>query len=152
MGGPGDPNAKDEVDRESSDVQCAACFFPAADFLNYSRPGDIAVGVGKMAQFKAGFGPLADTLEGRQKLGREISPIYYVHSNMPPVLIMHGDADKLVPIYQSEMFIKKCKETGVTAKLVVKEGGAHGWPDIVSDLNRFGDWFDQYLLGTKPKQ
>jgi acetyl esterase/lipase len=151
QGGPGDANAKDLVDRESSAVQCVACFFPPTDFLNYGRPGEDAVGVGILKSFKPAFGPRSDTAEERQKLGREISPIYFVHSNMPPILIIHGDADTLVPIYQAQTFVKGCEEVGSTAKLVVREGKNHGWPEMGKDMERFADWFDEYLSGIKPK-
>lgn len=150
QGGPGDPQARDPVDRESSAVQGVACFFPPTDFLNYSRPGEDAVGVGVLKDFKAAFGPRADTAEERQKLGREISPIYFVHSNMPPVLIIHGDADKLVPIYQSQTFVQRCREAGVIARLEVREGKLHGWPDSSRDIELFADWFDEHLRGLKP--
>ncbi len=103
-------------------------------------------------RFKPGFGPRSDTPEGRQKLGREISPIYFVHSNMPPVLIIHGDADKLVPICQAESFVKRCEEAGSAAKLVVREGKLHGWPDMTQDVELFADWFDEHLRGLKPKR
>jgi acetyl esterase/lipase len=152
QGGPGGVNAKDPLDRESSAVQCVACFFPPTDFLNYSRPGEDAVGVGTLKDFKPAFGPRSDTAEERQKLGREISPIYFIHSNMPPMLIIHGDADKLVPIYQAQMFVKGCEAVGSTAKLVVRPGKQHGWPDMGKDMELLADWFDQYLRGLKPKQ
>jgi acetyl esterase/lipase len=152
QGGPGDSAAKDPVDRESSTVQCVACFFPPTDFLNYSQPGEDAVGVGVLKSFKPAFGPRSDTAEERQKLGREISPIYFVHSNMPPILIIHGDADKLVPICQAQSFVKRCESVDSTAKLVVREGKAHGWPDLGKDLEPCADWFDQYLRSLKPKQ
>ena len=152
QGGPGDPKAKDPVDRASSAVQCVACFFPPTDFLNYSQPGEDAVGVGVLKDFKPAFGPRSDTAEERQKLGREISPIYFVHSNMPPVLIIHGDADKLVPICQAQTFVQRCQDLGCTAKLVVREGKLHGWPEIVKDMDLFADWFDEHLRGLKPKQ
>ena len=151
QGGPGDANAKDPVDRESSAVQCVACFFPLTDFLNYSQPGEDAVGVGVLKSFKAAFGPRSDTAEERQELGREISPIYFVHSNMPPILIVHGGADKLVPICQSETFVKRCEAVGSTAKLVVREGKVHGWPDMGKDMELFADWFDEHLRSLKPK-
>lgn len=151
QGGPGDAKAKDPVDRESSAVQCVACFYPPSDFLNYSQPGEEAAGVGTLQSFKAAFGPRVDVPEDRQKLAREISPIYFVHSNMPPVLIIHGDADKLVPIYQSQMFVKRCETAGVTVRLMVREGKQHGWLDKVKDMERIGDWFDEYLRGIKPK-
>ena len=147
---PGDADAKDPVDRESSAVQCVACFFPPTDFLNYSRPGEDAVGVGVLKSFKDAFGPRADTPEERQKLGREISPIYFVHSNMPPILIIHGDADTLVPICQAQTFVKRCQAVGSNAKLVVREGKGHGWPDMGRDMKLFADWFDEHLRGIKP--
>ncbi len=146
-GGPGPTEAKDPVDRESSVVQAVACFFPPTDFLNYGQPGEDAVGVGVLKDFKGAFGPASDTAEGRQKLGREISPVYWLRSNLPPTLIIHGDADKLVPIQQAETFVEKAKAEGCTAKLVVKPGAAHGWPDLADDLPLLADWFDQHLRG-----
>jgi len=149
-GGKGKADAKDPIDRESSEIQSVACFFPPTDFLNYNKPDDDAVGVGTLQGFKSGFGPRSDTAEGRQELGREISPIYFIQSNTPPILIIHGDADKLVPIYQAEQFVKRCQEAGVKAKLVVREGKAHGWAGIEKDLPIFADWFDEQLRGMKP--
>ena len=151
QGSPGNPGAKDPVEREGSQVQCVACFFPPTDFLNYSRPSEDAVGVGTLKDFKPAFGPRADTAEGRQQLGREISPIYFVHSNMPPILIIHGDADTLVPIYQSRSFVKRCEAVGSPVKLIVREGKWHGWPDMGKDLELFADWFDKYLRGKEAK-
>ncbi len=152
QGEPGVKDAKDPVERESSEVQCVACFFPPTDFLNYGEPGEDAVGVGTLANFKSAFGPMADTPEGRQQLGKLISPIYFVHSNMPPILIIHGDADKLVPLYQSQCFVKKCDAVGSPVKLVVREGKAHGWPDLTKDIDLFGVWFDNNLLHVKANE
>jgi acetyl esterase/lipase len=151
QGGPGKPDAKDPVDRESSAVQAVACFFPPTDFLNYGQPGEDAVGVGTLKNFKPAFGSRADTEEGRQTYGKEISPIYFITPKLPATLIIHGDADKLVPIQQAESFVKKAKEAGVAAKLIVKEGKAHGWPDILSDYPALADWFDEHLRGIKAK-
>jgi acetyl esterase/lipase len=145
QGGPGKSDAKDPIDRESSAVQAVACFFPPTDFLNYGQPGEDAVGVGILKDFKPAFGPQSDTPEGRQQLGREISPANFISSNLPPTLIIHGDADKLVPIQQAELFVKKAREAGATAKLIVKEGKAHGWADIGNDLPLLADWFDVHL-------
>jgi len=52
-----------------------------------------------------------------------------------------------VPIQQSETFVAKAKEAGVIAKLVVKPGGAHGWPDRQPDYALFAEWFDEHLRG-----
>ena len=145
----GSSTAKDPIDRESSQVQAVACFFPPTDFLNYGQPGEDAVGVGTLKDFKAAFGPRSDTPEGRQTLGKEISPIYFISSNLPPTLIIHGDADKLVPIQQAESFVKAAQASGATAKLLVREGKVHGWPGIDKDVAILADWFDEHLLHQK---
>jgi acetyl esterase/lipase len=149
MGRPGPQDAPDPIDRESSAVQAVACFFPPTDFLNYGQAGEDAVGVGTLQKFKPAFGPRADTAEERQKYGREISPIYFITPGMPPSLIIHGDADKLVPLQQSETFVKRAQEAGATAKLIVKPGASHGWPKIEDDLPALADWFDAHLRGIK---
>jgi acetyl esterase/lipase len=152
----GDPKAKDPVDRESSRVQAVACFFPPTDFLNYGEKGKDAIGRGVLADFKAAF-DLKEWDKDKKcfvsvtdeekilELGKKISPIYFVTAETPPTLIIHGDADKLVPMQQAESIIDKLKEEKVPCELVVKKGQGHGWPDLVKDFYTFADWFDQYL-------
>lgn len=147
QGGPGKTDARDPVDRESSGVAAVACFFPPTDFLNYGAPGEDAVGVGTLKDFKPAFGPRSDTPDGRQELGREISPVNFISARSAPTLIIHGDADKLVPIQQGRLFIEKAVAAGVPAKLIVREGKVHGWPTIGDDIPLLADWFDQYLRG-----
>lgn len=152
QGGPGKNDAKDPIDRESSQVHAAACFFPPTDFLNYGKPGEDGVGFGILKGFKGAFGSRSETEEGRRELGREISPIYYLTTNSAPSLIIHGDADKLVPYQQAEVFIEKAKSLGVPAQLINRPGKEHGWPTIGEDLALFADWFDEHLLGKKKAQ
>ena len=78
-------------------------------------------------------------------IGRESSPIYHVSTNLPPILIYHGDADTLTPLEQSEWFEEKTRAVGRPVKLVVHGGGKHGWLTMMFDIRRFADWFDQNL-------
>lgn len=149
-GAPGKPSVPDPVDRESSEVQCVACFFPPTDFLNWGQAAEDGVGVGPTAQFHPAFGPLATTEEGRRKLGADISPINFVSSFMAPTLVIHGDADRVVPLFQAQLFEKRCKQAGAIYKLIVRPGKDHGWPEIPEEFNVFADWFDQYLRGIDP--
>jgi dipeptidyl aminopeptidase/acylaminoacyl peptidase len=68
-----------------------------------------------------------------------------VHSNQPPVLIIHGDADKLVPMQQASTFVDRCKQVNVTAALSVREGKQHGWAGMDKDQEELADWFDEHL-------
>ena len=149
QGKPGKSDSKDPVDGESSAVQAVACFFPPTDFLNYGSPGEDAVGVGTLKDFKSAFGPRSDTPEGRERLGKEISPINFITPELPPTLIVHGDADKLVPIQQAERFVQRATELGARAKLITKSGAGHGWSDMLVDFALLADWFDEHLLAAK---
>lgn len=152
MGGPGNPDSPDRVERESSAVQAAACFFPPTDFLNFGGPGISGVGEGPMKPLQPAFGPRALTEAGRQSLGHEISPIYHVNERLPPTLIIHGDADDVVPLQQSESFLERARAAGAKdLKLIVRRGKRHGWPEgsIVwkshEDTREFVEWFDRFL-------
>ncbi len=149
QGAKGNSDAKDPVDGESSSVQAVACFYPPTDFLNWGKSGEDGVGYGPTAQFQPAFGPRSATAEERQALGKEISPINFVTSNMAPTLVIHGDSDKLVPLYQAEIFKKRCEEMHAPYKLIVREGKDHGWPGMDADMKIFADWFDEYLRGIK---
>lgn len=155
-GTPGKPDAKDPVERESSRVQAVACFFPPTDFLNYGKPGEDAIGRGTLKDFHAPFdfreydqrtkSFVSITDENRiVELGKQISPINHVTSDDPPTLIVHGDADKLVPYQQAEIILEKLKSVGVPTELVTKKGQAHGWANMESDFPALADWFDKYL-------
>ena len=149
QGSSGNPDSPDPVERESSAVQAVACFFPPTDFLNYGGPGISGVGQGPLASLQVAFGPEALTEEGRMKLGREISPIYHVTSRLPPTLIIHGDADDVVPLQQSEAFVERARTANArNVELIIRPGKGHGWGDFwksTEDVNAFADWFDKYL-------
>ena len=95
-----------------SAVQAAACFFPPTDFLNYGGPGIDGVGAGPLTPLEAAFS--SHTLDPAEwlQLGREISPIYFMTAQLPPTLIIHGDADTVVPLQQSETFVARAKAAG----------------------------------------
>lgn len=158
----GNPEAKDPVERASSRVQAVACFFPPTDFLNYGEPGRTVLAAleQELAAFKAPF-DFTELAGGTNLFGRhfvlitdekrrleickEISPVTHVSADDPPMLIIHGDADKLVPIQQAEVMVEKLKAAGVTVELVRRPGAGHGWGGIEKDLKLFADWFDRHL-------
>lgn len=144
-GGPGDPEAKDPIDRASSAVQAAAVFYPPVDYLNWRRAGDDAVGIGPQSRWQPAFGPESATAEGRQELGRAMSSIYHISRATAPTLIVHGDADPIVPLYQAERYVEVAESYGVPVKLIVKKGGKHNWPNRDQDEVVFLDWFNQQL-------
>ena len=153
---PGTTVAPDPVERESSKVAAVGCFFPPTDFLNYGKEGEVALGRGTLTGFKPPFDfheqdpktrsfvEITDETK-RREIGKRISPAYHVSKDSAPALVIHGDADKLVPIQQAELIMAKYRAAGVPHELVVKHGAAHGWQGMDRDIRTIGDWFDRYL-------
>lgn len=57
---------------------------------------------------------------------REASPINFVRRELPPFLLIHGTADKVVPYEQSVELCDKIKSVGGTCELFPVEGADHG--------------------------
>jgi acetyl esterase/lipase len=155
-GGPGDPKAKDPIDRESSRVAAVACFFPPTDFLNWGERGKAVRGEFPPLHLKGAFDfrtfdpktgglePVTDEGKVMETL-KKISPIYHVSKDSPPTLIVHGDEDPLVPVQQARAMVGRLKEAGVPAELIVKKGGKHDGALVMEFRGKTLDWFDKYL-------
>jgi len=146
-GGPGNADSSDPVERASSEVNAIACFFPPTDMLNWGETGKIALDNPGLKIFWPAFGITDQTPKDVVlKMGQAYSPIYGVTSKYPPTLIFHGDADTLVPIQQSTIFMKKLEEVGVPHKLVIRPGAGHGfYAQMGEDYVACADWFMKYL-------
>ena len=153
-----DSTSRDPVDHVSARVQAVAVFFPPTDFLNWGQQNAnlsnyqaalTVAGVAGAFDFKEWNDTaklyLSVNPEEKLKIAKQVSPIYSVTPDDPPVLIIHGDADKTVPLQQSESIIQKLKEANVPNQLIIKNGGGHGWKNIDVEEKNFADWFDKYL-------
>jgi acetyl esterase/lipase len=147
--GKGDPEDPDPVNRESAKVQCVVARSPNTDLINI-RPTQPALGT-FMGMLIQGYPPTSV----EYKTYREASPVYHVSRDDSAFLLIHGDADELVPFKHSELMEQALKRAGVAVKLLRIEGGGHGldfrgpgfrgeknWPNYLGEMVR---WFDQYL-------
>jgi acetyl esterase/lipase len=132
-----------------TDVKAVAVFFPATDFLNFDGKAVDVRATGRTGErirqlvFPAGLGDASDAeIDARLK---EISPARLVTPQCPPFLLIHGDADPVVPLQQSELMIAALKQAGVPAELIVKQGGGHPWLTIYEEVQKIADWFDMQL-------
>jgi len=124
---------------ESSRVSCVVAFCGPADFL-------------ARKEFEGGRRPsaldqlLGGKIEEHEDLARQASPITYATDDDPPFLLVHGDADPIVPYEQAEMFCDALKKAGVDVTLLTVKGGGHGvgGPEVIRRVNLF---FDRHLRG-----
>jgi sulfatase modifying factor 1 len=139
----GTPQSKDPIERVSSRTQAVVAWFAPTDFINWMGPKTYAfIALTRPELFERILGKVND-LEPQLK---EISPIYFVNKDSPPLLLIHGDADKTVPLHQSKLMQTKYEELGLKSKLLVHPGGGHsGWPGVMDQYPAVWDWFHTHL-------
>ncbi len=139
----GKADAKDPVERVSSRVQAIVAWFPPTDLLNFGgENGYKNAEKLRPTLFQEMFGKITD-LESQLKA---ISPINQVKPDAPPLMLIHGDADKTVPLQQSQILKAKYEELKRPVQLVVQPGGPHTfWLGIEKHYPAIWEWFDRYL-------
>lgn len=144
---PAKADAKSPADRQDTSVKAVGVFFPPTDFLEWGGETPIPLEVISPLLFVGGS-------EGRSKdeiqaAAKAVSPLHQVGKPTIPFLLIHGDADKIVPLSQSERLVEAIKKAGGSAELIVKPGGGHPWFTIAQEVKVLADWFDKQLVGTK---
>ena len=140
----GDPTNEDEVLRVGNRVAAVVAYYPPVDL----DPASGAVNTERPSK-------RYPALNFDAALVREMSPLAHVSADDPPTLLLHGDADKTVPIAQSQMILKALRQHNVTTDFILFPGAEHGFRD--KDAARATaatvDWFARHLAaGGTPRQ
>ena len=91
-----------------------------------------------------------------QKLLHDISPLHYLRKDLPPILIVHGTADKSVPYPGSVNFQVADKALGNSCEIITLKGAPHriaDWPKFLPDYpEQVATWLHQvlYAPATQP--
>ncbi len=109
---------------ESSRVQAVVDLFGPSDILKFWETAKKTRNQGALGPTKQFLGGPADE---KRDLAIQASPTTYVDKSDPPFLIIHGDADRLVPPEQSEILHKALKQAGVDVTLHIIKGEKHGF-------------------------
>jgi len=60
------------------------------------------------------------------KIARQVSPLTYVRTGLPPIITIHGDKDSVVPYTQATRLKDALDKAQVPNRLVTIKGGDHG--------------------------
>ena len=75
------------------------------------------------------------------------SPINYISPNDPPLLMVHGDLDPVVPLEQSQLMLEAYRQAGLEATLVVVTGAGHGFKPLTeSPVSPSLEEIEQFVL------
>jgi acetyl esterase/lipase len=93
----------------------AAIYAPVLFYLEGERPS---------GGLPARVLPGADASE---EMARLASPIVHVTAKLPPVMLLHGDADKIVPVSTSRRYEERVRAAGGKVDLHIFSGLPHGF-------------------------
>ncbi len=128
----------------SGKVQCVVDFFGPTDLAMYGKSEEIEKGY-----LVPVFGKECKTDPAVYK---KASPISYVSKDAPPILLLHGTFDLIVPVKHSEDLYKALTDAGATAEIhTVQFAGHGGWND--REMNKAQaaafKFLDTHLKGKK---
>jgi acetyl esterase/lipase len=132
----GDSTATDEVLRTSNRLKSIVAYYPPTNISSWARGLD-APGT---TRFPA--------LNFEQEKAPAYSPLLFVTPDDPPTLLIHGDADDLVPVAESHRMFDALQTNHVKSEKVILPGAGHGFrgADAEKASALMAAWFEQTLL------
>lgn len=103
-----------------------AALYPPTDLLALHRATERA-GAPPLVRDFLGVAPDDDP-----QRWHEASPIEHVHAAQPPILLLQGTRDLLVPHSQATRFAERLLAAGAPHRLEIVEGGVHGFERIAA--------------------
>ena len=143
------PESEDPVERQSSRVSFAIPFAGPTDWgllgtVKHDHPA-----YRQLLGYEPGTP--ADKMSAKKK--NDVSPVHFVSADDPPILIVHGDADTIVPIEHAKALDAALKEAKVSSKLFIVKGGNHGIAGAShpAAVKRASAFMREHLLGDGSK-
>ena len=142
LDGLGDPDDPDPVNHESAKIQTAVVRAAPSDLKKMGHSANLSLLLGAR---------LVNELNSQEaKRYVDASPVTYTSYDDPPMLLLHGDDDQIVPYEQSVSFLSNLSEYDIPAKLITIPGAGHGptFPGAKNPPDFIGEmvaWFDKYL-------
>src|SRR5262249_50544251 len=131
----------------SSRVQCVVDFFGPVDLTKMAAQAGPKSALDHDAADSPESKLVGGPIQQNKEKAAKANPITFGTKDDPPVLMLHGDADPLVPLGQSELLLDALKKAGVEVELVVVKGGGHGGAGFATAENqeKIAKFFEKHL-------
>ena len=129
----GDGNVPAGCGVEDAGVSAVAAFYPPTDLTRLNRmkwPWMEPNVVGRRSA-KRLLGGAPETLARRYRLA---SPTAHVDAKSPPTFLVHGGADRVVPVEQSELLGERLRRSRVPHRLLTLPGADHSFDHASASL------------------
>jgi acetyl esterase/lipase len=133
-------------------AQCVVSVMSSSDLLPLGRDGWAVALVTNFLDVPAPFPDEAEFPGYGERLAiyQQASPVTHIGGVMPEFLLIHGDQDKLVPLSQSQTFLKRLQDAGATVELRVMPGVGHAFPNPYRE--QAAQWMSSCLQRTMPRR
>ncbi len=126
----------------SSRVNCVVDYYGPSDLPAMGKyPSRMDHDAADSPESKLVGGPVQETLDA----ARGASPITYTSKDDPPMLIVHGTSDPLVPYNQSERLTEALRKAGAPTRFITITEGGHGGFRSDELLRQVRIFFDKHL-------
>ena len=90
------------------------------------------------ANFRDRFGPRIlggkTTDEEKLRLYREVSPINYLRTESPPLLMIQGDKDTTIPVKHAEFMARQAAAIHAPVETLIVKNAGHNWRRVDADI------------------
>ncbi|NOR76080.1 MAG: prolyl oligopeptidase family serine peptidase [Draconibacterium sp.] len=124
---------------------CAVSYFPLTSFVetellkgsNFEKPNRFIPILGGL-------------LSEKKDLARALSPAKLLNSKSPPILLLHGNKDKVLPISQSLHMQEVAKKIGANVKLLTVENAGHSFQgeNISPSIDQINRISADFIMGN----
>jgi len=109
------------------DSECISSGDPrVAAIVNYYGITDVADLMAGRPNEKSYAVRWLGSMTDREQIADAVSPIHHVRNDLPPILTIHGDADKIVPYSHALELHRRLEAAGTKHRLHTVKGGGHG--------------------------
>lgn len=124
----------------SSEVQAACPWYMPSDFTKFPKRAQSS---GLLPESRL----LGKDVEQDPTATDISNPLLYISDNTPPIMMIHGTDDQVVPFNQSELFYDELIRQGKSAELVAIEGANHADQHFFQKevLDLIQGFFDKHL-------
>ena len=134
---------------QCSAIQCGIDLYGPADFPGW-KPASNDPTVSRKDPASLLVKLLGGPVDDKPELARRGSPVTWVTRDSAPLMILHGTADPIVGLDQSQSLTEKYKSAGAEATLDIVQAGGHGGPGFADAerIKRMIEFLDRHL-GSK---
>jgi acetyl esterase/lipase len=113
----------------STRVKAAIAMAAPTDFTQNPAASDPSLNPNSVGGVTPEQRLLGGRIEERHTLARLANPAAFIGQDTPPILLIHGSDDEIVPVSQAEYLYDALERAGVDVTFIRVEGGNHGcWP------------------------